>query len=728
MAQLPRIVILGGGVGAVTAAVQLSQPGWEQHFRSITMYQQGWRLGGKGASGRGPDRRIEEHGLHIWFGFYHNAFHMLRGCHDELDERAAAQGQPRWPLAFTTMQESFRACTEISATDHDGCCWKLWEADFFDNDDSVPWADGAGRADPTALSYLRRSLYLAADLAWSLVQSEPGLEFVDHRRAAGRSAGAGPGGGLGSAAARAFARPVEAPVALRGAADALGALPEDALRDPFLLGAVDLVLRAIDTVSDALMLRFQELAQHSDAIRRAWLVVDLLLAIARGVIEDELVQTDSFASIDHLDFRDWLLAHGATRESVECVLVRAVVYDLAFAYEGGDAQRPAFGAGTALRCLLRTFFGYSGAIMWKMNAGMGDVVFAPLYELLVKRGVDIRFFHRVEKLACAGDQVEAITIDVQAAVAPGTPASAYLIDEALWPADPRDVDLGLDRAIPPQAYESWYLGRDAAKVSTTTLRRGAPGDDGFELVVFGLPISCVTNVAPDLVAQSPAWKAAVDHLVTVPTQALQLWLARPAPDLGDAKEGAILSGFVEPFDTWADMAQLVTQEQVDGSATVAYFCNVLDDAAAPERGTPAAARWLDDQDRLVKARAIRFLRRDVATLWPEAADPITGELDWSLLVTPDASTGVARLDAQYWHANVEPSERYVLSVPGSSVHRIRPEDTGLANLYAAGDWTSCLLDAGCVEAAVISGMLAANGIHLAHGAPYRVQTIIGWGP
>ena len=53
----------------------------------------------------------------------------------------------------------------------------------------------------------------------------------------------------------------------------------------------------------------------------------------------------------------------------------------------------------------------------------------------------------------------------------------------------------------------------------------------------------------------------------------------------------------------------------------------------------------------------------------------------------------------------------MLSVPGSGEHRIAPDDTGFSNLYAVGDWTACVIDAGCVEAAVISGMLAANAIH-----------------
>jgi uncharacterized protein with NAD-binding domain and iron-sulfur cluster len=87
--------------------------------------------------------------------------------------------------------------------------------------------------------------------------------------------------------------------------------------------------------------------------------------------------------------------------------------------------------------------------------------------------------------------------------------------------------------------------------------------------------------------------------------------------------------------------------------------------------------------------------------------------------------GPDRLKAQYLRANVEPSERYVLSVPGSGEHRIAPDDTGFSNLYAVGDWTACVIDAGCVEAAVISGILAANAIHRTHGDPSNAAQIIG---
>ena len=89
-----RVVILGGGMAGLSAAWRLSEPGWRDRFESITVYQRGWRLGGKGASSRGTNGRIEEHGLHIWLGSYENAFTLLRECYAELDRSATDPSAP----------------------------------------------------------------------------------------------------------------------------------------------------------------------------------------------------------------------------------------------------------------------------------------------------------------------------------------------------------------------------------------------------------------------------------------------------------------------------------------------------------------------------------------------------------------------------------------------------------------------------------------------------------
>jgi uncharacterized protein with NAD-binding domain and iron-sulfur cluster len=76
--------------------------------------------------------------------------------------------------------------------------------------------------------------------------------------------------------------------------------------------------------------------------------------------------------------------------------------------------------------------------------------------------------------------------------------------------------------------------------------------------------------------------------------------------------------------------------------------------------------------------------------------------------------------AQFWRANIDPSDRYVQSLPGTDRLRLRADASGYANLYLAGDWTDNGLNAGCIEAAVLSGLQAANAVC---GRPLRDRTL-----
>ncbi|HEV7862479.1 MAG TPA: FAD-dependent oxidoreductase, partial [Acidimicrobiia bacterium] len=114
-------------------------------------------------------------------------------------------------------------------------------------------------------------------------------------------------------------------------------------------------------------------------------------------------------------------------------------------------------------------------------------------------------------------------------------------------------------------------------------------------------------------------------------------------------------------------------------------------------------------DDLVKANAVQFLRRWMTPLWPAGVQRYPTDFRWDLLVG-GTGTGPARFDGQFWRANVDPSERYVLPLPGTARDRLHPGATEFENLFLAGDWTLCGINAGCVEAAVISGMVAANAI------------------
>src|SRR5713226_2742020 len=52
----------------------------------------------------------------------------------------------------------------------------------------------------------------------------------------------------------------------------------------------------------------------------------------------------------------------------------------------------------------------------------------------------------------------------------------------------------------------------------------------------------------------------IERVRTVPTQAFQLWLREDMGVLGWRDRPSTMSGFGKPFDTWADMRHLISEE------------------------------------------------------------------------------------------------------------------------------------------------------------------------
>ena len=97
---------------AVPASQPLSRPEHQGRYQ-ITVYQLGWRLGGKGASGRGPSQRIEEHVLHLWMGFYENAFALMRACYAERHQLHPDARSADW-------REAFKPAPDVAVADRLG--------------------------------------------------------------------------------------------------------------------------------------------------------------------------------------------------------------------------------------------------------------------------------------------------------------------------------------------------------------------------------------------------------------------------------------------------------------------------------------------------------------------------------------------------------------------------------------------------------------------------------
>ena len=137
-----RVAVLGGGAGAMAAAYALSGPGWQKRIREHH------RLPARLASRRERRERarrpgrIEEHGLHIWFGFYRNAFAMLDACYRERGEARARAGQPE--AAFPTVADAFEPASTFVLTERREGTWHPWIATFPEGGDP-PWAPPATR-------------------------------------------------------------------------------------------------------------------------------------------------------------------------------------------------------------------------------------------------------------------------------------------------------------------------------------------------------------------------------------------------------------------------------------------------------------------------------------------------------------------------------------------------------------------------------------------------------
>jgi uncharacterized protein with NAD-binding domain and iron-sulfur cluster len=667
-------------MAGLSAAWRLSEPGWQDRFESITVYQRGWRLGGKGASSRGQHGRIEEHGLHVWLGSYENAFALLRECYAELDR---ATTDPVAPIQ--TWDQALIPSDNLGMADKSGNDWLIWPGRFSRNDDLPGEPHSTGR-ELTVIGFLRRALQLILDFSDSLAETTAdGLV-------------------LSTSPEPSSMRLIE--VVRRGVVATVIALTNPLAPEAIRVG---LLGRPLDAVREAI--DYEQRPDH----RRFWLLLSLLTATARGLIVDNLLtDPQGFRAINDEDYGAWVLRHGAHRDVLDFPLVRGL-YDMVFGYEDGDYERPAFAAGLAVLLTGIALFGYKGAFFWKMTAGMGDVVIAPLYQALRRRGVRFEFFHRVDALHLDDRRraVDAISVGRQVRLAdradryePLTRVRGLPVFPNMPLADQIHKRAGIDDL------ESHFGERN--DVETRVLRRGVD----FDHVVLAVSLGMVELVASELIADRPEWRNMTTHLRTVATQAFQLWLRPEESALGWDRPGVTTSGYVAPFDTWASMPQTLWAEEWpegDRPRTVAYFCGALD-AAWPT--TDDHGDYVGRCRRRVLTQAVGYLDHHVGLYLPGA---VTAQgFAWHLLSGANGHRGSSALGTQHVSVNIDPSDRYVQSVPGSDKYRLRSDESGYDNLVLAGDWTDSGINAGCVEAAVMSGLQAANAL-LGRGRYYRIR-------
>ena len=707
-----KIAILGTGVAAMTSAFYLTdQPNWQEKY-DITVYQMGWRAGGKGASGCNAEygERIEEHGLHIWFGFYENAFKTIQKTYGLLDRPKGA------PLR--TWEEAFKPHSFVALEEYINEKWETWPINFPTNN-LVPGTSVKSSSIwellPAAYSWINEAIdelevHLIGNHAshiekWlTKLSTEIGKELksINH-----------------------------ATLHLKELIDALPKKTKD--HDSAVINDIFMLFKAFKKLKDIFPLILDPILNNLPVVRRLFIIVDLGLTIIIGMIEDD-VFTKGFDVINNYDYKKWLIKHGANEKYTANSAAVIGFYDLAFAYEDGSEKKPNIEAGTMLRSFLKISLEFRGAIMYKMQAGMGDTIFAPFYQALKERGVKFEFFHKVEELIPEGNTVSTIKLTKQVNLKAGVEEYNPLVEVYgqdsvqgtppldCWPSkpnydqiDPTQAKLLQDNNINLESFWSnWgkvYQKHTDKALPEIILKKGVD----FDKIIFGISVASLSHLCPKLLEKSEPLKLTAEKIKTVVTQAYQVWNNVTLEGLGwshnpksDPTAQPVLSSFVEPFDTWACMDQLLCRE--DWPAThqpqnIAYFCNVMPvDSFPPASDSSFPAQCYET----VKKNAMKNLTEDIYNLWPAVATK--GEFNWDILVDIHDKKGEARFDSQFWRANIDPSERYVLSVVDSTKYRLATDESGFDNLYLTGDWIKTGLNVGCVEAATMAGMQTSRAI------------------
>lgn len=671
-----RIAVLGGGPSSIAAAFYLSDPGIADKY-DITIYQYGWRLGGKGSNARNPEfgQRIEEHGLHQFLGFYDNAFRMLRSMWPEW-KIASKTRFPTWESAFTTQKQItfMQECTDDAGAKH----WEPWNMTPF------AWPGQPGDpGPPTFDDFLPRLLgwlrdrHVEAGVHVTAPQAHIAL-FVAHQ---------------------------------------LSKIGHPTKRGPLLLGLVAKLVRWA----------FDEVCPHTlrADIDRLGILIRLGYAGAKGFMEDVLPYgVPGFDRINNTEFRQWLMKHGAAQDDVWTAPVKSL-YDAAFAYNTGDATKPQqnaqLAAGVATHAALLMLCGVRGSFLWKMNAGMGDTVFSPMYDVLTARGVKFEFFSRVENLGLSADSksIDRIEILKQVDLARQYEPFVWVKDLPCWPHEPKWEFIENGAAIKQEldaqriTLESWWCTKSWAKQPKLTLERGRD----FDQVVLGISPAALKPITQELANANPAWRDMLENVPTIRTQAMQLWLTKTLAELGWSYGATVAVSYTEPFDSWGEMSHLLPAEDwAAGSgapSSVEYFCGAMPDE--PPDAPRSDTAFPHQMTELVKANAKKWLHENIGPLWKDAVLKGTNSLNFDELLDG--------FDAQYFRVNIDPSERYVLSVPGSMQYRLETDKSGFDNLFLAGDWIVTRINSGAFEAAIESGCRCSRAIC---GLPTTIYGVDGY--
>lgn len=700
--------VLGGGPSGLSAAFHLAQQ--RRPDLRIVVHQLGWRLGGKGATGRNAvaANRIEEHGIHLFGNMYANALHMMNDAFGAL-----ADGR--------SVETEFEVSNFQMVTDFSGGRWRGFESSLPHNHE-LPWEHGTV-ADPAAL--VQSMLTTLEGVLTSQELPIPGTppatsaqgERPSHLRSAVDFVRHHAPGGLAERLTG-LLRDLEAAKSMVEAD--LHAMAHGSLLE-MIESFEELVERAMSKIGD-----------EGDLLGWIYVELDLLATIMRGCIADD-VFVKGVDSIDDPPYQDWLRSHGASDALMRSSIL-LVVPNTCMSYVDGDCTRPPTMSAAAFVTFMLRQIVAPGNAAYFFKVGTGETVILPLYQALLQWGVEFEFFTKILDVVPSddGSRIGSLVIERQAALADGVtsyePLAVILDGAMLMPSDagyqqarqqsgadlvwPNVADFGQladgaelrERGI---NLESWW----ADWTGTTSSLTLGPND----ALVVAIPPRAQAAVCTSALAGSKAWGTMIERVETSATQALQIWLDRSTAELGwpqlSGTDRWLGPSYTNPISAFADFSRTLAAESwpAEGGPTgLIYFCGVLQD--------PLEVPGFDDhtfpdqQTQRVRDMAAQYLRQ-LGGLLPYAADggPDASTLDFSLLHCYDESgspTGENRVEQQFYRANIDPNERYTVSAPGTLQYRLNSWESGYANCALCSDAIFNGFNIGSFEASVAAGKLA----------------------
>ena len=310
----------------------------------VTVYQMGHRLGGKCAITRGPGGRIQEHGVHMLFGFYHNTFAMLRDLYKEVEPLLPED----YPIK-TLMQAYLEKNDAAMAQEFTDIPWTRWDYGLPVHSKDPRKED----APPFDKSNLWLNMYLLIRLGFTQ------LKYI-------------------------FKTKVE-PLKEK----------HSALYDttwPILNRVGDLLQKILSGSSDNDLFNWLERAEITvvqgllNGIGGAivasgliWLIrlyeaAQLGLALIHGYLVEK---PKTWQDLDKWDFHDFLQHYGMPKSLEWCSLV-GVVYLAAFSFDNFERTKGSLSCGAALNMTFNTLLYYRGSWAYYFAAGCADIMITPI--------------------------------------------------------------------------------------------------------------------------------------------------------------------------------------------------------------------------------------------------------------------------------------------------------------------------------------------------------------